>query len=606
VRAADDSWEINDRGSGGRYRIAGSSGALDVTVLESCDSAHFQAVIRAVHEAHPGSGRFLEPDGAPSDALREAQHTVGGQFLTKLIQFVPHVVGFRLEGGGLDYLKRCVFAVRTLSMAEIVIGGPTATSHPREVLEESQADYVFAGEAEEAFELFLELARQHDSKDQQPAIPGLAYRYGGRTYVNTLPTDGYERSVVDAVGDLSANRADTAPAVPEMSFSYARIRLSNSVCGTASSTRHATLFCLRNLVRPAVDVGVIASNRLDWSLLHGFSQELDSLYFTGGRGCPGICTFCAKLHGREFRAKSAEQLLEEIQTADAVVQSDRLRVTRWELFKYVDDVAWRPKKVSWAAIYDEDFLLDRKRAVRFFELWDQCDLKQRYRISLQTNPFSMLDSTGRPQADLIAWIARLKPMIQLGAESFHPSVLARWRKRHNLEQLTTTLDALDKTGQDYTVFQLLTDFETDAEEFVETMRRLILNALSHPKMRIASSPFTIPLYDSDTRRLLEYRGFLVDRVHHFTDYERPQPGWMDPLVAELADLADAELQWALQPEQRDGALVSGMQVVVDRIHETARTKASGTELRMKQLRFQADQAMAEIKECLFQQVHGMA
>ena len=40
---------------------------------------------------------------------------------------------------------------------------------------------------------------------------------------------------------------------------------------------------------------------------------------------------------------------------------------------------------------------------------------------------------------------------------------------------------------------------------------------------------------------------------------------MDPLVAELADMADAELQWTLIPEQRDGALRQAFDVVLERI-----------------------------------------
>jgi hypothetical protein len=350
-------------------------------------------------------------------------------------------------------------------------------------------------------------------------------------------------------------------------------------------------------------ISVLAANRLDWSLLEGFSQEFDSLFFTGGRGCPGTCTFCAKLHGGELRVKPAGQLLEEIQAADARVAAGTLRVTRWALFKHVDDSALRDGKVSWAAIYDEDFLLDRRRAIEFFQLWDRSDLERRYRISLQTNPRSLLTPSGRPHGELLEWIDRLKPMIQLGAESFHPDVLARWRKRHDVKQLNTVLDALDATRQDYTVFQLLTDFDTTPEELVETLRLLILNAFKHPRLRIASSPFTIPLFDSDTRRLLEYRGFLTaHRAARFTDYERPRPDWMDPLVADLADLADSELQWTLQPEQRDGALASAMEAVVARIREIEQTAGGKQKARMAHLRQQAESSLDEIRESRFRAI----
>jgi len=473
----------------------------------------------------------------------------------------PHVVGLRIEGGQFEMVRRLVAAVRRAGDVTIILGGPSATSHPREVLEECGADYVFTGEAEEPLAEFLGLARHRDSKDRQPEIPGMAYRYGGRTYVNTLPVDGYGRNVLDT------DRA-----------------------GQGGWRRSAC-----NAVRPVPPREVVAANRLNWSLLRSFTAEFDSLCFTGGRGCPGACTFCAKLHGQEVRTKAAEQLLAEIEAADRRVAEGTLRVTRWHLFKHLDDPALRKRQVSWAAIYDEDFFLARERAVRFFQLWDRSPLRQRYRLSLQTNPRSLLTADGRVHEELLAWIDRLKPMVQLGAESFHPDLLARWHKRHTVAQLQTVLDALDRTHQDYTIFQLLTDFDSTPEELIDTLWLLVTGAFRHRRMRVASSPFTIPLYDSDTRRLLEFGGRLPPGgMNHFTDYERPQPGWMDPLTAELADRADAELRFALDLEQRDGALYEAVHTVVKRIRDEPPSQ------RVNHLGERAEWALEQVKEMRFQ------
>ena len=182
----------------------------------------------------------------------------------------------------------------------------------------------------------------------------------------------------------------------------------------------------------------------------------------------------------------------------------------------------------------------------------------------------------------------------------------RWHKRHDIHQLNTVLDALDRTRQDYTVFQLLTDQDTTPEELLESLRLLILNGFRRRRMRIASSAYTIPLYDTDARRLLEYRGFLgPERIRHFTDYESPQPSWMDPLVAELADMADSELQWTLIPEQRDGALRQAFDVVVERIgRERERTAGdpqcgSSRLAAVERLWQQGRAALEEIKEAQF-------
>ncbi len=528
-----------------------------------------------VFQMQPGPPFQLDPaitkwaQHLPSSAVREAMLEVGSEFIRKLIEWRPHVVGFRVEGESLQPVRRFIRAVRWFCDTEIVLGGPTASSHPREVLHSSGADYVFDGEAEEPLAQWLRLARLRNSVDRQPEIPGLTYRYGGRVYHNTLPRDGYERNALDA--------------------------------GEALGTRFGKQ--VRQWIRPHAPTELIAANRLDWSLLENFRRPNDSLYFTAGRGCPGVCTFCAKLHGTEVRTKSAEQLIEEIEAANARVAAGALVVTQWRLFEHVDDPAWRDgdpprrdKRVAWAAVYDEDFFLKRRRAIEFFELWARNPLRHRYRISVQTNPVSLLTSAGRVHGELLEWIDRVKPMVQLGAESFHRNLLTRWRKRHNVDQLDTVLNALDHTRQDYTAFQLLTDFETTPDELVETLRRLIVAAFSHRRMRIAASPYTIPLYESPARRRLELEGKLPPgRVRDFTDYQRPQPEWMDPLAAELADLADAELQWALDPRRRDTALTTAMEAVLEKIRSVDQGDASA-----RRLLDQAEQAMNQIRDARFQ------
>jgi hypothetical protein len=565
-------FEIRDPGGGRDYRIVRDGDRLDVLIPDNYEAAEFAAAIRRYAEAHGSRDRILRDDGTPAAVVEEALVAAGGRFIERLIELRPHVVGFRLEGGDLEQVRGFIRAVRLFSQAEIVLGGPTATSHPRDVLEDLGADYVFAGEAEETFAQFLQLARRHNSKDRQPEIPGLAYRYGGRTYHNTLPQDGYERTA------LQTSRCDRS-----------QIR------------------CLRNLLRPVAGADVLAANRLEWSLLADFSGEFDSLFFTSGRGCPGACTFCAKLHGPEVRVKSAAQLLEEIEATDAAVRRGVIRLRRWRLFEHTADPRLRPLAVAWAAVFDEDFFLHRPRAIEFLRLWDASPLRERYRLSFQTNPCTLLGHDGRAHGELFSWIGRLQPMIQLGAESFNPDLLARWRKRHTLGQLETVLDALDLTHQDYTVFILLSDFDTTPEELVETLRLLILAALRRRRMRLASTAFTIPLYDSETRQSLEFgRRLTPGRVRHFTDYERPQPGWMDPLAAEMADLADAELRFALQPQHRDAALVEAFQRVLTRIREeqenvaTSRRPSDRKRERIDELCDRAQRAMGQIKEARFQ------
>ena len=503
------------------------------------------------------SGEVPVPISSPvsSQALREAVSALGGAFARKLLLFHPHVVGFRLEADQWPQVQRFVAAVRLLSDAEIVLGGPTATSHPGPVLDQCEADYVFIGEAEATFAQFLRLAWQQNSTDQQPTIPGLAYRYGGRTYVNTLPRDGYERTVFDAEPQLCSK----------------------------------ILRCLRGTVRPAATAELILANRLDWSLLENFTAPLDGLRLNAGRGCPGACTFCAKLHGNEVRNKTPQQLMDEIEAAHARSRSGGLRVQRQRLYRHVADADLAQSLVAWADIYDEDFFLDRHRAAQFFRAWEQSDLRKQYRLRLHANPASLLDTWGRVHGELLAWIDALKPMIHLGATSLNDEVLARWRKPHTAAQVRIVLDALDRTEQDYAFCQLLTDYDTTPEELIETLRLLILEAFQRPSMRVVVTPLTTLTYDSPVRKSMEFGGRLPpERVGHFTDYELPQPGWMQPLAAELAVLADVMLQAAGELEHRDAALLEAFASVV------ARLPCDGPGCGECELRHQAERAMEQL------------
>jgi hypothetical protein len=621
VRTATDAWEIYDRTRDVRYRIQEAGEALEVTLPDHFERPEFLAAVRRFAESRADQARFVGADGSLAAEARDALMAVGGRFIAKLIEFRPHVVGRRVEAGQMDDVTRFVRAVRMFSEAEVVLGGPTATSHPVDVLAESGADYLFAGEAEEPFCEFLRLAWERNSRDRVAEIPGLAYWYGGEVRHNTLPSDGYERTVLDdpakvkagcpthvgrSLRDRHSRLGETRPC--DWPAHKVPVPISDVPISDASSEAQ-TRRCLRDAIRPTASREVVAGNRLDWSLLEGFAQEFESLYFTGGRGCPGACTFCAKLHGPEVRVKSAEQILEEIAAADAKITEGVLRVSRWELFQHVDDARRKHRLVAWAAIYDEDFFLDRRRAVEFFRLWQQSPLADRYRISVQTNPCSFLDASGRAHADLFHWIDRVKPMIQLGAESFHPEMLRRWHKRHTVTQLRTVLDALDATRQDYSIFILLTDFDSTPEEVIETLRLLVLEGFNRRRMRIASSAFTIPLYDSDTRRLLEYGGRPASRrIGHFTDYETPQPGWLDPFSADLADAADAELRFALNLPQRDGAMMAALEAVADRLaRERASVQAdpstdAARRARIEELHRRVEWTIDQVKEARFRAV----
>jgi radical SAM superfamily enzyme YgiQ (UPF0313 family) len=143
-------------------------------------------------------------------------------------------------------------------------------------------------------------------------------------------------------------------------------------------------------------------------------------------------------------------------------------------------------------------------------------------------------------------------MIQIGAESFHPQLLKRWKKRHNAEQLETVLDALDKTGLDYNVFHIWTDYYSTVAEITESAKLLVQTAEKHIRMRIASTPFMIPLYGTEIQKDLEKTQHYCGK--HFTDYESAHPELLPKGVSELAEKLDEVFQDTLYLEKRQNAL----------------------------------------------------
>jgi hypothetical protein len=123
-----------------------------------------------------------------------------------------------------------------------------------------------------------------------------------------------------------------------------------------------------------------------------------------------------------------------------------------------------------------------------------------------------------------------------------------------VEQLEMVCDALDQLHLDYTVFQILTDYETTAGELLDALRLLVRACARHPRMRPAVSAWTLPLRRSETWRSLEARPGRNLTLGHFLEHEQGHPEWLRPEVALLADFAEARLEDCLELEHRDRAL----------------------------------------------------
>ncbi|MBM3309438.1 MAG: radical SAM protein, partial [Candidatus Altiarchaeales archaeon] len=480
-KSDEKTWLFIDEYNHRTYRIVDDGGKFQVFDVKKLDEEGVTADLKKyVEERGLDKSRYFKDDGRLTQEAFTAVSLLGGGFVRKLVGFNPNVVGFSLYAGGMGELKKYVNAVRFFSDAFVVVGGPTPTSHPKEVLEESGADFVFAGEAEETFNSFLRAVGSRNAKSQLTKedhaklleIPGLAFRHGSRIYHNTLPADGYGRTILDV--DASIPPEERA--------------------------------MLLNMKRPYASERLLNLNRLDWSLLENYTEANKALVLTGGRGCPGLCVFCSQLHGRMPRQKSVETILREIRNIDEQVSKGNVEPEFKDWFRDVEDPHFKTRQVAILGLLEEDFFLDRARALKFFEVWgspENTDLRDKYRLQFQTNPASLLGGKKEPDVlfeKLMAYIQEYKPLVELGVETFNPELLKRMHKRHTMKQGELVLDRFDQMRMDYRVNMIMTDYETTPEEYLESLHLMLINSCKRGHMALFTTSYTTPYLSSEVGR----------------------------------------------------------------------------------------------------------
>jgi len=132
-----------------------------------------------------------------SAVLKEAGHTVElwqlcediaplpsrGQFIDRLKQTAPDVVGFSVVTNQWPYAKKLAAWVREATSVPLVCGGIHAMAAPEEILQTGLFDYIFRGEAEEAF---LEFAEKIAREENIAGIKNLGLIQNGNIQINPV------------------------------------------------------------------------------------------------------------------------------------------------------------------------------------------------------------------------------------------------------------------------------------------------------------------------------------------------------------------------------------------------------------------------------------
>jgi anaerobic magnesium-protoporphyrin IX monomethyl ester cyclase len=263
-----------------------------------------------------------------------------------------------------------------------IIGGVHATLFPGEVLREHAIDIAVHGEGEHtAVELLAAVARS----EPLGSIAGIAFRDGTGLRVNA------RRPLIPNLDDLPPPAYDLLP------------------MGLYST--------------PYSDSGDVTS-------------------MVTSRGCPYPCTFCdaAVVHGRKYRAHSAERVVKEI---GHLVQEFGVRQV---LFK------------------DSEFTLDQRRTEGF------CDLMTRGGPRVTWSCSARVTTVDGPLLRKMA-VAGCR-VIQFGIESADPVVLESLKKGISIEQTRDAFRSARAAGID-TVANLMVGSPGETWDSIEATRRFI-------------------------------------------------------------------------------------------------------------------------------------
>jgi radical SAM superfamily enzyme YgiQ (UPF0313 family) len=178
-------------------------------------------------------------------------------FAAAVTRFKPDLVGISavtMEASSLDRVARTVR--ETGFQDPIVAGGPHPTAYPDETLSNPDIDYVVLGEGEETFK---ELVKALDTGSNPEKVPGIAFRRDHTTMYSG------PRPIIQELDAIPH------PAWDLVSFdAYAKFSSMSSL----RRNRYTNIFT--------------------------------------SRACPYQCVYCHSLFGKRFRARSPENVLDEV------------------------------------------------------------------------------------------------------------------------------------------------------------------------------------------------------------------------------------------------------------------------------------------------------
>ncbi len=308
---------------------------------------------------------------------------IPGDFLDRNVDHSKHVdytkydtIGFSVT---INNIKKSLTTALSIKQKKpdtrIIFGGPFASAYPKILMREKYIDVVVVGEAEQTFYEYL-------SRKPQPEIKGLYYRENDR--LNFTGTR-------DWMQDLDP------------------------------------------LPFPALD-------KIDIKKYHiMFSREWPSSYIITSRGCPYECTFCYHNMGRNFRTRSPNNVVDEIE---------------WQVTKFgIKDIG----------IVDENFTLNKNRVIEICDEIIRRGIKVKLHFTSGIRADFIDEETMRKLKEAGLWVVNFAP------ESGSPKTIERLKKDLSLDDVKKGVALAKKHGVATEIFLLIGFPWENKEDYKKTL-----------------------------------------------------------------------------------------------------------------------------------------
>ncbi len=335
-------------------------------------------------------------------------------FIAEIKAINPNVVGFKSYESKIDIINLIIWILRKNIDAYFLLGGPLATLLKGHALEFIQADFSFIGEAEKGLPKLLKAIGKKRPSMRLPETYGEAFSGCPHLVIkNVQRADEFYKWDF-----ISEKRMNETPLDFNLVFDYS----------------------LKNF--PSFETNPVMS-------------------YSSSRGCPYACIFCSNVMGKIPRAFSPEKMVADL----------------LEIKKLAELKIRKPREKFIISFGDDNFLLERGRAARFFQKVIKFRLNEFFQFTIQASISTFFTDIKKLTIDegLIDLLTQGNvKFISFGTDNFCDEELRRLKKfGYTKAHIFKLVERLDSKGLYNNHYCIISNLDTTLENIRENLEAII-------------------------------------------------------------------------------------------------------------------------------------